>query len=201
MEYHKCLLQKRLDSSISFLTPSLHSHLIPRLLIHFLQEDSHLADLSFNADQKQHLFGVFDGHGGKEVALYTASNFSDILRNSNAYKSKEYKEGLRESFLNVDVKISSEDGKKELAEIKKKNPPNKSPLFKILGEAIGNQNSATDGEDGINGMGLDAIGCTANVVLVDQMDKLIVANAGDSRAVLSRNGKAVALSFDHKPDN
>lgn len=50
-------------------------------------------------------------------------------------------------------------------------------------------------------MGLDAIGCTANVILVDQMKKLIVANAGDSRAVLCRNGKAVALTFDHKPDN
>lgn len=47
---------------------------------------------------------------------------------------------MRESFLKVDIKISSEDGMKELAEIKKANPPNKSQLFKILGEAIGNQN-------------------------------------------------------------
>eukprot|EP00349_Pseudokeronopsis_sp_Brazil_P001921 CAMPEP_0202958768 /NCGR_PEP_ID=MMETSP1396-20130829/3036_1 /ASSEMBLY_ACC=CAM_ASM_000872 /TAXON_ID= /ORGANISM="Pseudokeronopsis sp., Strain Brazil" /LENGTH=129 /DNA_ID=CAMNT_0049676991 /DNA_START=456 /DNA_END=845 /DNA_ORIENTATION=- len=49
-------------------------------------------------------------------------------------------------------------------------------------------------------MGLDAVGCTANVVLVDKLNRLIVANAGDSRAVLSRKGKAVPLSFDHKPD-
>lgn len=33
------------------------------------------------------------------------------------------------------------------------------------------------------------------------MKKLIVANAGDSRAVLCRNGSAVPLTFDHKPDN
>lgn len=41
-------------------------------------------------------------------------------------------------------------------------------------------------------------GCTCIVSLV-QPDTIIVANAGDSRAVLCRAGKAVSLSEDHKP--
>lgn len=48
---------------------------------------------------------------------------------------------------------------------------------------------------------LDSIGCTANVVVIEDMKKLYIANAGDSRAVLGRGGKALALSFDHKPDD
>lgn len=43
-------------------------------------------------------------------------------------------------------------------------------------------------------------GCTANVVLITPT-KYIVANAGDSRSVLCRGGKAIDLSFDHKPES
>lgn len=49
---------------------------------------------------------------------------------------------------------------------------------------------------------LDSIGCTANVILFSpDYKKIYVANAGDSRCVMGKAGKAVALSFDHKPDN
>lgn len=48
---------------------------------------------------------------------------------------------------------------------------------------------------------LDSIGCTANVIVIDKMQKIYAANAGDSRCVLGRAGKAVPLSFDHKPED
>ncbi|KAF2360096.1 PPM-type phosphatase domain [Trinorchestia longiramus] len=50
-----------------------------------------------------------------------------------------------------------------------------------------------------DGPGYDS-GCTACVALLHQ-NKLYVANVGDSRCVLSRAGKAVDMSVDHKPED
>ena len=44
-------------------------------------------------------------------------------------------------------------------------------------------------------------GCTAVAALITHDSRIIVANAGDSRAVLCSKGEAVPLSFDHKPNN
>lgn len=51
-------------------------------------------------------------------------------------------------------------------------------------------------------MMLDSIGCTANVIYIDKKNKkLYVSNAGDSRCVMGKNGKAVEMSIDHKPED
>lgn len=43
-------------------------------------------------------------------------------------------------------------------------------------------------------------GCTAVVALLHEKE-LLVANAGDSRCVVCRDGKALEMSFDHKPED
>lgn len=101
--------------------------------------------------------------------------------------------------MKIDEELEGAQGQEELQAFKKLNPPNKSPLFKILGETLGN-GAGGEGGDGESRI-LDSIGCTANVILFDEMRRIHVANAGDSRCVMGRAGTAIPLSFDHKPEN
>jgi serine/threonine protein phosphatase PrpC len=49
---------------------------------------------------------------------------------------------------------------------------------------------------------LDSIGCTANVIYINDVSKKIyVVNAGDSRCTMGKGGKAVEMSIDHKPES
>lgn len=52
---------------------------------------------------------------------------------------------------------------------------------------------------GVAGPGSSS-GCTAVVALLHK-NELFVANAGDSRCVVCRDGKAMDMSFDHKPED
>ena len=53
---------------------------------------------------------------------------------------------------------------------------------------------------GVSRPGFDS-GCTAVVALLHDNKRLYVANAGDSRCVVCRDGKAVDMSYDHKPED
>jgi len=36
------------------------------------------------------LFGVFDGHGGREVAIYAKENFTRVFKEQKAFKDRDY---------------------------------------------------------------------------------------------------------------
>lgn len=151
-------------------------------------------------ETEKHMFAVFDGHGGGEVAKYSKRHFEEGLRQMEEFKQSDYKEGLRRGFLDIDVQLNS-GGLEEVAKTKRDNPPTKSPLMKILTDVSGKKKADTGGEDGEDDLNLDSIGCTANVVMIDYSSRKVwVANAGDSRCVMGKGGRAIPLSFDHKPE-
>ena len=68
-------------------------------------EDAHLCEL--NIGNEISLFGVFDGHGGKEVADYCAGRFHEILLKllkDESWKGPE--KSLDEAFLKVGCLLS-----------------------------------------------------------------------------------------------
>ena len=67
----------------------------------------------------------------------------------------------------------------------------------VGGVRIGNRGIADASEDCLEPIAPDAVGSTAVVAFISPTH-LIIANCGDSRAVLCRGKVAVPLSVDHK---
>ncbi|KAH8497035.1 hypothetical protein H0E87_019658 [Populus deltoides] len=121
-------------------------------------------------------FGVFDGHGCSHVAMRCRDRLHEIVKEEvegfKEEKSVEWKETMKRSFIKMDKEV---------------------------------ENCCVEGDNSSNcrcelqAPQCDAVGSTA-VVAVVTPEKIIVSNCGDSRAVLCRNGDAIPLSSDHKPD-
>lgn len=54
------------------------------------------------------LFAVFDGHGGKDVALFVENCFEDVLISQDEYKVGQYEEALRKAFHKIDDLLEDE---------------------------------------------------------------------------------------------
>lgn len=81
------------------------------------------------------MFGVFDGHGGREVACFAEKHFPTILSESDLFQKEDYKEALRKGFLKVDEALNN-GGLKEVAEMKIKFPPVKSAMLKLFSDTM-----------------------------------------------------------------
>jgi protein phosphatase 1G len=79
------------------------------------QEDAHIArtDLPDGVC----CFGVFDGHGGKEVSIYVKEKFVEELVKLEEFKNRQYGEALKRNFRRMDELMLSEEGKARLKAI------------------------------------------------------------------------------------
>ncbi|KAG7347155.1 serinethreonine phosphatase [Nitzschia inconspicua] len=124
-----------------------------------------------------HFVAVFDGHGGADV--------SSLLRDR---VHKLYKEALPKRHLEESEKAGNSSSY----------PPSVQSHIGAIRSALNRVE-----RDVLKVDDLEYQGSTAVVVLVHQDDDgertLVAANVGDSRAILSRSGRALDLTKDHKP--
>jgi len=215
------------------------------------QEDAHAAHTGLNNDPDTAFFGVYDGHGGKEVSKFSSRYIADALTSSEEYKKGDIGEAMIYSYLRMDEIMMESGHQKELQELAREGKKKKSKKKKkgLAPQAIkgileshllraqageddqeslqrqlmmslasslngdddeGGEDGGEDGDEdedddddepdpltGARREGPQA-GCTAISACIHG-GKVYAANAGDSRCVLSRKGRAVAMSHDHKP--
>jgi len=83
-------------------------------------EDSHSTVLDLNTLIEDHsnnenskiqnaFFGVYDGHGGEKVALFTGERLPKILAQNKLYQKGEFIQALKDTFLATDVAILNDE--------------------------------------------------------------------------------------------
>ncbi|KAG6785201.1 hypothetical protein POTOM_010928 [Populus tomentosa] len=175
-------------------------------------EDAHAAITDLDATTS--FFGVYDGHGvlntslviplvrlylaGKAVAKFCAKYLHRQVCKNEAYAAGDLRTSVQKAFLRMDEMMCGQRGWRELAALGDK-------ITRFTGMIEGLIWSPKGGDDWAFEKGPHSdfsgptSGSTACVAII-RNNHLIVANAGDSRCVISIEGQAYDLSTDHKPD-
>ncbi|KAK4758934.1 hypothetical protein SAY87_020235 [Trapa incisa] len=155
-------------------------------------EDYVVSDFKQVNGKELGLFAIFDGHLGHDVANYLQTHlFTNIL-----------KQVRHLSFASVtDLCITFYCIKKQISSMVlyffRCNYQH--DFWTDTESAIKRAYRSTDEEILNKAMVLGKGGSTAVTAILINGEKLVVANVGDSRAVISRNGVAKQLSIDHEP--
>ena len=166
------------------------------------QEDGHVSAVSLGEKKDIDVFGVFDGHGGKEISQFVSNHFAKELE-INKNVGTDMSLALKETFIKMDEIMQTPDSIEEIKKYARKsreedekqsqNEPQNSQMA-LLAQLM----PAKDPEANDIYM---RTGCTACVMGINEKKKkLYFANAGDSRVVMCRKGVAEAQSEDHKPE-
>ncbi|KAL3633130.1 hypothetical protein CASFOL_026114 [Castilleja foliolosa] len=129
----------------------------------------------------------------KEVSKFCAKFLHRQVMEHEAYVAGDLNTSLKKAFLRImDQMMCGKTGQKELALLRGKDgqPSEDTGQTDRWPEEV---------QEILSGYHGPSAGTTACVAII-RNNQLLVANAGDSRCVMSRKGQAYDLSKDHKPD-
>ena len=123
------------------------------------------------------LFGLFDGHNGSEVAKYLSLHFSQFLTENKKFQNGEYKQALKETFINIDSSFRALEVQIELSKISSKNAPN-------FGD---NQNISNFLEifepRNLEGVNIAEFCGSCGIIILITEKSVFIANAGNSKCI------------------
>ena len=166
-------------------------------------EDAHITEISQGKSSELDVFGVFDGHGGKEISQFVTHHFTKELIVNKNYLKGDLQSAIKDTFIKMDEIMQTNEGKEEIKQyarkskeeddLQSKEEPQNSQMA-MLAQLVGQKDPESDDI-------AMRTGCTGCVCVIDEMyKKMYFANAGDSRVVLCKNGNAIPMSTDHKPE-
>jgi len=162
-------------------------------------EDAHHAVIGLpHGLDEWSFFAVFDGHAGARVSAHCAENLLNSII-ANEGMTKGFLNGKTENCENSSGDCNSADGSSSSPETATLTLEQIESVKRAIREGFLRLDETMKTLPEVES-GQDKSGSTAICALVSPTH-VFIANCGDSRAVLSRNGKVAFSTEDHKPIN
>ena len=174
-------------------------------------EDYAIEFLDSGEKKFMNIFGIFDGHGGKEVPRYLQAHFLECLNKNNNFNTEKYKDGITETFFELDKNFTTKEAQEELAKYSEEFKPEKDKELKEINdlcspnEKLSNEeleqvmafNEVFDPRNIENANIAEFTGATGMILAICYKD-ILIAYAGNSRClILDAEGKIIKQTTDH----
>ena len=157
------------------------------------------------------IFGIFDGHGGREVPKYLKAHFMDCLNKNKNFIEEKYKEGITETFFELDKSFTTKEAQEELAKYSEEFKPEKEKEIKEINDLCGENEKLNDEElkqvmafnevfepRNIENANIAEFTGATGMIIAVCYNQILIAYAGNSRClVLDKDGKIIKNTKDH----
>ena len=174
-------------------------------------EDYSIEFLEPNEKKFMNIFGIFDGHGGKEVPKYLQAHFLGVLNENKNFLADKYKDGIIETFFELDKKFTTQEAQEELAKYSEEFKPEKEQELKEINdlcspneklnkeelEQVMAFNEVFDPRNIENANIAEFTGATGMILAICYKE-ILIAYAGNSRClILDKDGNIITQTKDH----